>query len=89
MVATNNFSQLFLWSLVLLVVVLVGFVLASHARRKLRPPEQTPEPGFSLEDLRELHRTGQLTEEEYQRARHKMASSLRQSALRPDNQKKP
>jgi hypothetical protein len=44
-----------------------------------------PTIGFSLADLRELHRTGKISDQEFERARGKMAASLkhRESTEKP------
>ena len=83
--AANDTKAIVVWSLVLLAVVIVGFVLAIWAKRRLREPDPEPTIGFSLADLRELHRTGKISDEEFERARGKMAASLkhRESAEKP------
>ena len=37
-------------------------------------------PGFTLSDLRQMHREGKMTDEEYQQARDKMVSSAKKMA---------
>jgi hypothetical protein len=47
---------------------------------------ETDEPaslGFSLSDLRELHRSGKLSDEEFERARTKMAASMKRDLTKP------
>ena len=83
--AANDSKAILVWSLVLLAAVIVGFVLVLWVKRRLRQVDEAPTLGFSLADLRELHRTGKISDEEYERARGKMAASLkhRESAEKP------
>lgn len=78
--AANDVSPIFVWSLILAAVIVMGFVLVSWVRRRLTSTEGPPAPGFSLDDLRALHRSGQMSDQEYERARAKMAAGLRQDA---------
>jgi uncharacterized membrane protein len=76
--AANDNRAIIVWSLVLLAVVIVGFVLVLWVKRRLQHQDMAPTLGFSLADLRELHRTGKISDEEFERARGKMAASLKQ-----------
>jgi hypothetical protein len=83
-VAANDTRAIFVWSLVLLAAVIVGFVLVLWVKRRLKHDDAAPTLGFSLADLRELHRTGKISDEEFERARGKMAASLkRETAEKP------
>jgi hypothetical protein len=76
-VVSNAPLSIVVWSLVLVAVVIAGYATVLWVRRKLRPADEPPVPGFTLEDLRQMHRKGQLTDEEFERARSRMAASLR------------
>ena len=78
-----DYGKLFGWSLVLIVVVVAGFVLVSWVKRRLQHQETGQTIGFSLADLRELHKSGKLSDEEFERARGKMAASLKSQPSRP------
>lgn len=70
--------SIFVWSSILIGVVVLGFFLAVWVKRRLKSPDVGPPVlGFSLADLRELHRTGKISDQEYERARGKMAASLK------------
>ena len=75
--AANDSKAILVWSLVLLAAVIVGFVLVLWVKRRLRQVDEAPTLGFSLADLRELHRTGKISDQEFERARGKMAASLK------------
>ena len=74
----SGYGKLFIWLLVLIGLVVVGFFIVVWVKRRMQAPDATPSPGFSLADLRELHRTGKISDEEFERARGKMAASLKQ-----------
>jgi len=75
--AQNDYGKLFVWSLVLIAVVVFGFMVVVWIKRQIQQPPSTPTIGFSLADLRELHRTGKISDVEYERARGKMAAALK------------
>jgi uncharacterized membrane protein len=82
--AQNEYGKLFVWSLILVAVVVAGFMLVAWVKRRVQHQDMAPTLGFSLADLRELHRTGKISDEEYERARGKMAASLkRQETPKP------
>lgn len=65
------------WSLVLMAMVVAGFLLASWVRNRVRQTDEPASSGFSLGELRELHRKGQLTDAEFERAKQKLVGMLR------------
>lgn len=82
--ATREASSIdiWIWSLVLIATVVAGFLLVSLLRRRLRQPDQTAGAGFSLDELRQLHRSGQLSDAEFERARSKLVAGLQRDARR-------
>ncbi len=74
------------WLGVLLIICIVGFVFVTWLKKRL-DAEQVESSGsvmdsFGLSDLRRLHREGELTDEEFERARHKMLIAA--GAIEPD-----
>src|SRR5690349_6149843 len=59
------FADIAPWLIVLVGVVLVGGVLIFLLRRWLRSDQHGASGGFTLQDLRELHREGELSDEEF------------------------
>jgi hypothetical protein len=54
----------------LVVAMMLAFAGVTYLRRKLHHEEaEQPSGAFTLDDLRNLHQQGHLTQEEYQRAR--------------------
>ena len=46
-----------------------------------------PPAGFTLSDLRDLHRNGQMTAEEFERAKGKIVAAAKAAALRQEKPK--
>jgi len=62
-----------------LIIALVGsMLLATWMRRRLKAndTDSTGSGGFTLGQLRQLHKTGQMTAEEYERARLALLASM-------------
>jgi hypothetical protein len=63
------FRELLPWLIALLVLAVIGGIIIMVVRRWVRSPDGTPEEGFTLHDLRQLHAAGRLSDEEFQRAK--------------------
>lgn len=64
-----------IWSAVLIAVVIVGFVAIAAVKRRLHDDGEARNIrplGFTLSDLRHLHKTGQMSDEEFARAKEKI-----------------
>ncbi len=80
----NDYGKLFVWSLILIAVVVVGFFVVVWVKRRMQAQDPPTAPlGFTLADLRELHRSGKMTDEEFERARGKMVASLKRQDEKP------
>ena len=79
---TRSESSIFVWSLVLMALVVGGFVLVSWVRRQVKEPEQSAGTGFTLADLREMKRKGQISEDEFEKARTQMVAAMKAAAER-------
>ena len=73
------FESVLFVSAILVAVILVGGVIAMLARRRYRSPEESSTIGFTLEDLRRMHERGELSLDEFQNARDKMFSKVRET----------
>jgi hypothetical protein len=91
---TAAFGQIVTWLVVLMALVVVGGAAIFIARRFLHSETARPE-GFSLQSLRDMHKAGELSDEEYEQARAAMvgratggrppATPERTSENSPDN----
>lgn len=79
----NSFAIIFM-SIVLLIVVVAMFVGVAWARKRLSPNEDFHGEGFTLADLRQMHKEGKLSDEEFERARAKMVEALHAAQARRD-----
>jgi uncharacterized membrane protein len=77
-------SSVYLWTIVLLVVVLLLFGAVAWARKRLSPNEEFHGEGFTLSDLRRMHKEGKLTEEEFERAKAKMVAAMHAAQARQE-----
>jgi len=71
-------------SLGLVVLVIVGWVTVLQVRRRLTQPDESSGAGFTLSDLRRLHKSGQMTDAEFERAKAKVVEAARKVAERDD-----
>lgn len=72
-------TSVILWSMVLLAFLVMGFVLVMRLQRRMqRVDDEAPASplGFTLSDLRQLHQSGQMTDEEFERARGKLLAVM-------------
>jgi hypothetical protein len=70
-----NYGAFFRAMLVILALVVVAWVAVSMIRKRLKE-DDTLGTGFTLADLRELHRTGKMTTEEFEKAKAMLVASL-------------
>jgi hypothetical protein len=71
------------WSLVLIFFLVLGFVAVSYVRKWVKD-EREPNhgPGFTLGDLRRMHQRGQMTDQEFEKARNQMIAATQRAAER-------
>jgi hypothetical protein len=79
----SNTGTIFLACVGLIVLCLVGAALVLWVRRRLLAKSDAPtSAGFSLSDLRELHRTGKMSDEEFAKARDRMVLAAKRALER-------
>jgi hypothetical protein len=57
------------WSVVLIGLVLVAFVAVAQVKKRFVRSDDAAGPGFTLADLRALHRSGKMSDEEFEKAK--------------------
>ncbi len=65
-------GSIFLWCGVLIIALLVFYAGYTQYKRWMNSTGETGHAGFSLSDLRELHRQGKMSDEEFEKTRTKM-----------------
>ncbi len=82
--AEDLFGQVLPWLIMLLVVVVVGAAAIYSVRRMLQGGHSAPGEGFTLHELRRMHAAGQLSEEEFERAKALIIGRVGGSASAPN-----
>ena len=75
-------DKILMASLGLVALVVVGLVVVSHVRRRLNAADQPQSSGFMLSDLRRLHKEGQMSDEEFERAKARVIEAAKRAAAR-------
>lgn len=66
------FQDLLPWLGALVALVVIGGIIVALVRRSLRSDAGASPGGFSLQELRDLHDAGELSDEEFERAKAKL-----------------
>src|SRR6478672_10864004 len=69
-------------SLAMVALVVAGWVTVWQVRRRLTSPDETSGAGFTLSDLRQLHKSGQMSDAEFERAKAKVVDAARRATER-------
>jgi hypothetical protein len=78
------------WVAVLIVLLLAGFVAVSLAKKRLLQEDDNATPtGFTLADLRVLHREGRMSDQEFEKAKLAMVAAIRRADARKVTDKNP
>jgi hypothetical protein len=80
--STEQVTRLLIWSGVLFGVLIVAAVVVNKVKRRLQQPDEPISAGFTLSDLRALHKSGQMSDEEFERAKEKVVEAARRAAER-------
>ena len=73
------------WSACLLVLVVGLFSIAMYLRKRLSPKEDFHGDGFTLSDLRRLHKAGKMSNEEFEKTKQVLVAGLSQRTAPPAN----
>ena len=77
------------WAAVLIILLLAGFVAVSLAKKRLLKDDDAAGAGFTLADLRGLHREGRMSDEEFEKAKQMIVTTIRRVNERKLADKKP
>ena len=83
------FGDVLPWLFILLVIVVVGFIIVIYIRRTITSDTSARGQGFTLQDLRDLHAAGQLSDEEFEQAKAAMIGRLTPAKSAEDPQDRP
>jgi hypothetical protein len=78
-------AEVIAWSAALLILLVIGMAAATRLKRRIKEDDEpAPALGFTLSDLRQMHRAGQLTDDEFNKAKDKIvAASVKQTEFVP------
>lgn len=82
--AETNPVPVIIWCVALLLVLIVGLVFAVRIKRRFTAEDDAPPvaSGFTLSDLRQMHKLGQLSDDEFERAKEKVVAAAKKAAER-------
>ena len=87
-VAGTSMGQVVFWSVVLVAVITVGLVVVSRVKRRLQANDaEEVSAGFSLSDLRRMRDEGEVSAEEYDKARSRVIDAAKRAAEREQTKK--
>lgn len=67
---------------ILVGVLIVAAVIVTWVKKRLKEPDEPVSAGFTLSDLRQLHKSGHMSDEEFERAKAKVVEAARRAAER-------
>jgi hypothetical protein len=68
-IAKADKSDIIFWSMILLVALIVMFGVVTYIRKWMSAGESSTGTGFTLSDLRQLHKQGKMSTAEYESAK--------------------
>ena len=71
----NTTNSIIFWSLILIGLIVAGWLTVWQVRRRLQRDDTLGNAGFTLSDLRQLHKSGQMTDEEFERAKARVVDA--------------
>lgn len=82
LLAATSSATIIASSLVLIGLIVAGWVTVWQVRRRLTRPDDAGGSGFTLSDLRRLRDQGQMTDQEFERAKAKVVEAARRASER-------
>ena len=86
-VPNRGMSRVLGWSLAIVAVVVVGLWIISRVKRSMQQTEEPVSTGFTLSDLRQLYKSGQMSNEEFEKAKAKIVEAAKRAAEREEARK--
>ena len=79
----DDTGSILIWSFILIALVVVGFLGALYVKKWTAQVEEPDDgAGFTLGDLRRLHKEGKITGDEFEKASVQMISATRRAVAR-------
>jgi len=78
-------TDVILWSLLLIGLIVAGWLTVWQVKRRLQKTDDVlGNAGFTLSDLRQLHKSGQMSDEEFEKAKARVVDAARRAAARDE-----
>lgn len=77
---SSDIGTVIIASIAIIGACIGGFYVIARLRKKMKEDDYAATPGaggFTLTDLRELHKSGQMTDEEFDKAKHLIVASMK------------
>ena len=69
-------AEVIIWSVAMLGLLVLGMIAAARLKQRMKQDDApAPALGFTLSDLRQMHRAGQLTDDEFNKAKEKIVAA--------------
>ena len=81
----SGLPAVFFWTLVLIIGLILLFVAVTWLKRWLAPKDASVGVGFTLSDLRQMHREGKLTDAEFEKAKFQALAAAQKATERQAN----
>ena len=81
--ASSGSGSIVLWVLVLLALLVVGWLVVAYVRKWVFAPDETEGAGFTLSDLRRMHKEGRMSDEEFEKAKTLIVGVAKAAADKP------
>jgi hydrogenase maturation factor HypE len=83
-VPDGSMQRLVVWSLAVVAVFTVGLVLVARVKKRMQADAEQEEvsAGFTLSDLRRMHKAGEVSNEEFEKAKARVIDAARRAAAR-------
>lgn len=78
----DGFGGVIFWLFLVIALAVVGFTAVTWVKRWAAEPDDAPAGGFSLGDLRELHKSGQMSDEEFEKAKAMVVEAAQAAAAK-------
>lgn len=69
------------WGIIIILIIVVGLLIVFFVKKMLLSDDTPAHPAFTLSDLRQMHKSGKMTAEEFERAKAKIIGTT--TAPRP------
>ena len=83
LLAEGDYGRLFVWSLVLVISLIALLGVLQVYRKWMNATNTGGGAGFTLSDLRKLHKEGKMTDVEYEKAKTLLIGTLKKSMEKP------